>query len=175
MPSIPLDEPDAAQLGLIGNKESLPSQHVLKRLDRHNRYWICDSAHIIATWANDGKGWMLKTTAGMISAARNQDQVPNQGNFVLVELKMTSGDEGLRLRGIATYQLPSRWALPAIIEGDDRICEKITGYGSLTKEQKSVIRLALREQFMHEIWEGATKVLEYLHNADYHTHIVENA
>src|SRR3989304_8764101 len=78
IPSLPLEEPDATQFGLIGNKQSLPSQHLLKKLDRNNRYWICDHAHVIATWANDGKGWMLKTTSGMINAMRNREKVPNQ-------------------------------------------------------------------------------------------------
>src|SRR3972149_4924976 len=155
--SIPLDESDPARFGL-GSKKGLPSQHVLKKLDRNNRYWICDHAHVIATWANGGKGWMLKTTSGMISASRNRDKVPNQGNFVFVELKMAPPETGMKLQGITTYQLSNRWALPSITEGDDRICGKITGYGSLTKPQKCVIRLAIREQFMHEIWEDATKV-----------------
>lgn len=62
LPSIPIDEPDPGQPGLLGNKIRLPSQHLLDRLDRNNRYWICDSAHVIATWANDGKGWLLKQT-----------------------------------------------------------------------------------------------------------------
>jgi hypothetical protein len=172
MPSLPVDEPDPAQFGLLGSKKALPSQHVLKKLDRHNRYWVCDHSHIVAAWAADGKGWMLKTTSGMISAMRNREKVPNQGNFVLVELKIAPAEEGMKLTGITTYQLPNRWALPAIIEGDDQICKKVTGYGTLTKPQKCVIRLAIREQFMHEIWEGATKVLEYLNNADFHTHSV---
>ncbi|HEY4759545.1 MAG TPA: hypothetical protein VIH42_03095 [Thermoguttaceae bacterium] len=172
--SIPLDESDPARFGL-GSKKGLPSQHVLKKLDRNNRYWICDHAHIIATWANDGKGWMLKTNSGMINAMRNREKVPNQGNFVLVELKIDAAEAGMKLRGITTYNLPARWALPAITEGDNQICNKITGYGTLTKEQKGVIRLAIRDQFMHEIWEGAAKVLEYLNNADAHTHSVAEA
>jgi hypothetical protein len=47
--------------------------------------------------------------------------------------------------------------------------------GTLSKEQKGVIRLALKEHFMYEIWEGATKVLEFLNSPDAHTHSVENS
>jgi hypothetical protein len=174
MPSIPVEEPDSSQFGLIGNKQRLQS-HVLERLNRHNRYWICDSAHVLATWANDGKGWLLKTNLGMVSASRNREKVPCEGNYVLVELKMETPAEGMKLRGITAYKLPLRWALPAIAEGDDAICAKIAGYGTLSKEVKGVIRLALKEHFMYEIWEGATKVLEFLNSPDAHTHSVENS
>jgi hypothetical protein len=172
-PSIPVDEPDPAQFGLIGNKQRLHS-HVLERLDRHSRYWICDSTHVVATWTNDGKGWLLKTNAGMVSAARNREKVPCEGNFALIELKMGTTEEGLKLKGITAFKIPQRWAVPAIAEGDDAICAKITGYGTLSKDQKAVIRLAMREYFMYEVWEGATKVLEFLNNTDFHTHHAEN-
>jgi hypothetical protein len=175
LPSIPMEEPAAEHPGLLGSKQRLPSQHLLDRLNRHNRYWICDSTHVAAVWANDGKGWLLKTNAGMVSASRNREQVPCEGNFVLVELKMGTVEEGMKLQGITAYKLPHRWALPTIAESDDAICGKVAGYGILTREQKGVIRLALKEHFMYEIWEGATKVLEFLSNADAHTHSVENS
>jgi hypothetical protein len=174
MPSIPIEEPNPSQLGLIGNKQRLLS-HVLEKLNRHYRYWICNSTHVIATWAYDGKGWMLKTNAGMVSASRNREKVPCEGSFTLVELKMEPTPEGTKLQGITAYKLPMRWALPAIAESDDAICAKVTGYGTLTKEQKGVIRLALKEHFMYEIWEGATKVLEFLNNPDAHSHGTENS
>jgi hypothetical protein len=173
LPSIPVDEPDPAQFGLIGAKQSLKS-HFLDRLNRHYRYWICNSTHIIATWAHDGKGWQLKTNAGMVSASRNREKIPCEGNFVLIELKMETIEEGMKLRGITTYKIPQRWALPTIAEGDDALCHKITGFGTLSREQKSVIRLALKEYFMYEIWEGATKVLEFLNSSDAHAHGVES-
>ena len=174
LPSVPVEEPHPAQFGLIGNKQRLQS-HVLERLNRHNRYWICDSNHVIATWANDGKGWLIKSNTGMVSASRYREKVPCEGNFVLVELKMQTAAEGMKLQGITAYKLPLRWAIPAIAEGDDAICAKIAGFGTLSKEVKSVIRLALKEHFMYEIWEHATKVLEFLNSPDFHTHSVEDA
>lgn len=173
-PSIPVEEPQPNQLGLVGNKQRLQS-HALTRLNKRYRYWICDSSHVIATWTNDGRSWQLKTNAGMVSAARNREKIPCEGNFVLIELEMATGEQGMKLQGITAYKVPPRWALPTIAEGDDIICTKITGYGTLTKDQKSVIRLALKEHFMYEVWEGATKVLEFLNNADAHTHNVENS
>jgi hypothetical protein len=100
---------------------------------------------------------------------------PDSSQFGLVGNKQETPAEGMKLKGITAYKLPLRWALPAIAESDDAICAKIAGYGTLSKEVKGVIRLALKEHFMYEIWEGATKVLEFLNSPDAHTHGVENS
>jgi hypothetical protein len=173
LPSMPLDEPSADAAHLVANKERLPATIHLERLDRHNRYLICDRAHVFAAWANDGKGWMLKTLSGMIPVSRNSEKLPKEGTFTLVELKLHNTDEGLRLVGLMAYHLEKRWALTALAEGDDVICHKIADKGSLSKEQKNVLRLALRDMFMPEVWQHAAAVLEFLGNADYHSHGVE--
>ena len=54
-------------------------------------------------------------------------------------------------------------------QGDDRLSSKITGPGSLNRDQKNAVRQALKEQFMRPVWEEAAEVLEYLANADYHS------
>ena len=136
LPPVPVEEPHPAQFGLVGNKQRLQT-HVLERLNRHNRYWVCDSAHVIATWANDGKGWQLKTNAGMVSASRNREKVPCEGNFVLVELKMETPAEGMKLVGIGAYKLPLRWALPAIAESDDAICARSPGTARCRKKSRA--------------------------------------
>ena len=80
--------------------------------------------------------------------------------------------EGKRLTGLGIYQLATRWALTVLDQGDDPIVGKIIGPGSLNRDQKNAVRQALRDQFMRQVWEGAAAVLEYLGNADYHSHNV---
>ncbi|MCC6124134.1 MAG: hypothetical protein IT426_04185 [Pirellulales bacterium] len=169
LPSIPLEEPDANLPHLLGNKVQLANTRPIERLDRNFRYLICDRAAIVAAWANDGNGWMLKTHAGMVPAARNPEKLPSQGDFKLVELKLESRAAGLHLLGLSVYQLAPRWALTVLDEGDDRICERVTGRGALGREQKFAVRRTLRENFMPEVWEHARNVLDYLANADYHS------
>jgi hypothetical protein len=173
LPSVPLDEPPAGVPHLVGNKSRLPTTIHLEKLDRQNRYLICDRTSVVAAWANDGKGWMLKTTSGMIPLSRNADRLPKEGEFLLVELRLQNTDDGLRLVGLMTYQLAHRWALTCLPEGDDVICQRITGKGALTKEQKNMLRLAIRDQFMPDVWQHASAVFEFLGNADYHSHGVE--
>jgi hypothetical protein len=153
----------------VASEEHLPSLHVPERLNRDNHYLICDKEHLVATWENNGHGWMLKTGAGFISAKRNHEKLPAQGDFKLVELKFTLLPEGKRLSGLRAYQLAPRWALTTLDQGDDLVIEKIVHLGLLNRDQKNVVRQALRDQFMREVWEHAAAVLEYLGNTDYHS------
>lgn len=153
----------------VAEKDAIEDKHLPQRLNRQHRYVICDKAHLFATWENNGNGWMLWTTAGAVSAIRNPDQLPKQGNFVLVELKTDMTDEGLRLTGLTAYQLATNWALTCLSRGDDAIVGKITDFGSLNRDQKHVVRQAIRDQFMPDVWARSTDVQEYLANADYHS------
>ena len=142
---------------------------VPSRLDALSRYWICDQSKLVAAWKNDGQGWMLKTRAGMVSAKRNRDMLPNRGNFKLVELRLVETEQGHRLQGITSYQLATSWALTSLNLGDHAILSKVTGPGSLSKEQKAVLRLEIRDQLMHDVWKDAENVLQYLSDTDYHS------
>jgi hypothetical protein len=134
-----------------------------------NRYLICDSSKVIAAWENNGHGWRIKTDHGFVSAARNRDKIPGEGDFKLVELRMARAGEDLRLRGMRIFQLARRWALTALARGDDSICKSITGAGSLLRAQKDSVRQHLGEQYMRALWGDATEVLDYLANDDYHS------
>ncbi|MDY0167021.1 MAG: hypothetical protein RBS80_10785 [Thermoguttaceae bacterium] len=151
------------------SQTKLPTLEAPERLDRQNRYLICDKSKLVATWKNDGHGWMLKTGFGMISAARNHEQLPAQGDFRLVELKIDMTDDGLRLHGLAVYQLAPRWALTKLDKGDDQIVSSIASAGWLNRDQKNVVRTFIKDQFMREVWEHADEVLDYLGNTDYHS------
>jgi hypothetical protein len=142
----------------------------LERLHRRHRYLILGATQLIAAWENDGHGWMLKTPGGLVSATRNRDQLLPEGDFKLVELKLDTTDQGLRLRGLAVYQLAHRWALANLIKGDDAILTAVTGLGGLKREQKLVVRQVLGEHFMREVWQDSHRVLDYLSSTDFHSH-----
>jgi hypothetical protein len=147
----------------------LPQPDVPKRLDRSSQYLICDRSKLVATWKDDGQGWLLKTNTGLVSAVRNADQLPNQGDFKLVELRLDRTEAGIRLTGVRSYQLAQRWALTTLDKGDDKIVSKITGPGWLNRDQKNVVRQAIKDHLMREVWAKAENVLEYLGNTDYHS------
>lgn len=145
----------------------------LERLVRTHRYLVCDRTRLVATWENDGQGWLLKTNAGLVNAVRNRDQIPTQGDFKLIELKLEHEPSGVQLRGLCTYQLSKNYALANLARGDDPIVRTITGFGSLNRDQKNMVRQVLRERFMREVWEQAQAIIDYLGNNDFHTHAVD--
>jgi len=161
-----------AEAGPTGGTQQAAMGHVdaPRRLGRLNRYLICDSLRVIAAWENNGQGWRLRTDHGYVSAVRNPEEIPNQGDFKLVELRMVMLGDDLRLRGIQVYQLTRHWALLPLKRGDDFICKSIAGPGSLVRAQKDAIRQQLQENFMRTLWGDATEVLDYLANDDYHSH-----
>ncbi len=140
-----------------------------ERLNRTSHYLICGKTKMVARWERNGRGWMLFTKGGAVSAARNQDQIPHQGDFQLVELHFRSDDQGTRMDGLHCYRLASRWALNSMVESEDAILAKITGPGALDRTQKELVRQAIKDRFMRPIWGAATDVLEFLGNTDYHS------
>ena len=164
----PTEDASAGPVYDLG-QPGLPALDVPRRLQRRNQYLICDRSKLVATWKDDGQGWMLKTSAGLVPAVRNSDQLPNQGDFQLVELRLDRTDAGVRLGGIRSYQLAQRWALTSLDKGDDKVVAKITAPGCLNREQKNVVRQAIKDHFMRELWADADNVLEFLANTDYHS------
>jgi len=156
-------------------QEAIPRRMVPDRLDRGSRYFICDRTHVIATWQNDGHGWMIWGDAGFVRAFRNADKIPNQGDFKLVELRLFVEAERLRIRGLRVLQLAPRWALVHLARGDDAILKSVTGPAALLREQKNAIREHIKDQFTHEVWDEAPAVRQYLSNADFHSSEVAEA
>jgi hypothetical protein len=162
-----LDEPPPDQQVPVVTVGHLPHVAMPGRLNRQSRYLICDRTSVVATWQHNGQGWQLKTRGGYVSAARNPENLPAQGNHTLVELVLAATDEGPRLQGIRCFKLAEHWALIALAQGDDRICSRITGPGVLGREQKVAIRTYLAETLMREIWQDAREVMDYLANSEY--------
>ena len=132
-----------------------------------NKYVICDRQRIIAVW--EGDGWQLKTPAGLVSAKRDTEQIPSQGVFRLIELRVTRTPDAMFVTGIVCHELVPRWALPAIARGDNQILEKIVGPAGLTRDQKQMVRRYLQETFMPEVWRDSEAITEFLASADQHT------
>jgi hypothetical protein len=168
---VPGDAAASAEVIAI-SEEHLPFFHRPERLNRESYYLICNRTSLVATWENNGNGWMLKTVSGFIPAKRNRDQLPNQGEFQLIELKFATLPQGRRLTGLNFYQLAARWALNSLDQGDDPVLERIAGPGRLNKDQKNVVRQTLRDHFMRPLWQDAAAVLEYLGNDDHQSHSV---
>jgi len=153
----------------VDRTAKLPIYQPPERLPRLDRYLICDRTRVVATWQDNGEGWMIRGDFGFVNAHRNQDKLPSQGDFKLVQMRMVVEEGRLRLRGLQVFQLAPRWALRNLARGDDAILKAVTGPGCLLREQKTAVRQQIKEQFMQQVWEDSRAVLEYLANTDYHS------
>jgi hypothetical protein len=148
-------------------EDAIRTVEIPDRLVRSNVYLVCDKSTIYAVWENNGQGWQIKSGMGFVSARHNSDDLPLEGDFQLIELKMKPTQAGLRLVGLMSYQLAPRYALLALAKGDDDILSKIVGPGRLTRDQKAAIKLFILNKFMHPVWEEAREVLDFLASPDY--------
>lgn len=139
------------------------------KLERSNKYLVADHNRILATWGDNGQGWLVKTVDGIIQAKRSTEGFPSQGTFVLVELRMNPSDTGRRLAGALTFRLASHWALQALARADNAILQKIVGPGALGKQQKAAVLTHLRQTLMPDMWHDSQAVVDYLTNTDYHS------
>ena len=147
----------------------LPKVEAPERLAWQNRYLICTPEKLFSAWESNGHGWMLKTTGGFIRASRNQELLPSQGDFMLIELRIATSDGQHRLSGIRSYRLAARWALVSLGREENEILSKIVGPGALNRSQKEAVKQYLRETLMAEIWHESQEILDYLGNTDYHS------
>jgi len=157
----------AASANIIAIQEGLPRYDGPRELVRTHRYLICNRTSVFAVWS-DGSGWMLKTSAGPVSAARNPEMLPSEGSFVLVELAMDRRDQqGLHLRGVQCHKLANRYALGTLEQEEHKILEKVVGRGALNREQKLAVLRYVKESFMPEVWQDSQDVRDFLTNNDY--------
>lgn len=158
--------PPATTVG-APTEEAICPVDIPDKLVRSNVYLICDKNSVYAMWENNGRGWQIKGAMGFVSARQNSDELPLEGDFQLIELKMRPVEGGFRLVGLMSYQLAPRYALLALAKGDEDILSKIVGPGRLTRDQKAAIKLFILNKFMHPVWQDARAVLDFLSSADY--------
>jgi hypothetical protein len=133
--------------------ENLP-----KQLNFRNHYLIVGSDRIIATWET-GKGWQVNVGNGFASAKRNFSAIPDQGNFVLVELVIASTGIPASLH---VFNISIRGALTSLFRDESEILHKVDGVGKLSKNQKNLLLNHLRQHFMYEVLAEAREVVTFL-------------
>lgn len=136
------------------------------RFERRNRYLVCDKTRVMAQWENNGQGWMFKTKAGLASVARHRDQLPNKGDFRLIEIKLEDTEAGYRLTQIVVYRLAAFDALLNLCRGDDAIFTSVVEPSSLNKAQKLSVWESLRQQLIPDVWERSAEAMKCLSSDD---------
>ena len=135
------------------------------KLNFLHKYLIFSPDRLIAVWESR-QGWTVNVGSGFLPAKRNPDSIPDQGNFVLVELLVDNTSDGHRLTGLDFYKISARGALSALTRNDDEVLTKIEARCSLSKAQKAILSSFLRSEYMFDFLSQAGGILDYLANED---------
>lgn len=148
----------AAQKPSSQGERSFDPGELPRVLGKLNHYLVCDHKDVVARWENDGRGWLVHLKDGFVRAATVENQIPQFGNFILVEVGVERRDDGLHLKNITTWQLRRQYSLTKIAKGDDAILETIIDYAELNDRQRSHVKNLVKSKFLPQLW-GEMEVL----------------
>ncbi|MBR5709677.1 MAG: hypothetical protein IKX40_02885 [Thermoguttaceae bacterium] len=135
-------------------------------------YFLVGAENLVGQWKLE-TGWQVKGTQGLLPAKTNAQLIPASGKFVLIEALCELTDQGKKLKKLTIYKLGPSDAAKRIAGEPTAILALITGYGTMTKNQKNSVLAAIKNVFMREIWGGAEKIREFLLGFDSHTSTIE--
>lgn len=135
-------------------------------------YFLVGAENLVGQWKLD-TGWQVKGTQGLLPAKANAQLIPASGKFLLIEALCEQTDQGKKLKKLTIYKLGPSDAAKRIAGEPTAILALITGYGTLTKNQKNAVLAAIKNVFMREIWGGAEKIREFLLGFDSHSSTIE--
>lgn len=139
-----------------------------KRLDAQCRYFILDAERLVGYWQMT-TGWQVNDGVKLVSARRNSQAIPKQGDFRFLELQLGEQDGEFRVLRIRIFQLARQYSVTKIALEENDVLTTITTQSGLTRSQKNVLLQSLKAHFMRGMWADSPAIYEYLLNDDYHS------
>ena len=168
----PASETDVSTNGAPTAEQGITSIPKLGKFNPNAVYFLVGAENLVGQWKLD-TGWQVKGTQGLRPAKANAQLIPASGKFLLIEALCEQTDQGKKLKKLTIYKLGPSDAAKRISGEPTAILALITGYGTLTKNQKNAVLAAIKNVFMREIWGGAEKIREFLLGFDSHTSTIE--
>ena len=144
-----------------------PVEHP-KRLDPQFRYVILSSERMIAYWQMS-TGWQVSDGSRLVSAKRNSQLLPKQGDFRFIEMQFGDVDGEFRITKLRIFQLASQYSVSKIAGDEGEVLSTITRAAGLTRSQKGALLQGLKAHFMRSVWADSPAIYEYLFNEDFHS------
>ncbi|MDO4424645.1 MAG: hypothetical protein Q4D17_02630 [Planctomycetia bacterium] len=139
-----------------------------KRLEPQFRYLILDQERLLAVWQMEN-GWQVNDGSRLISAKRNAQILPKQGDFRFLELQLGTVDEEFRITKMRIFQLARQYSVSKIALDENEVLSTIIGAASLTRSQKSTLLQGLKKYFMRSVWADSPAIYDFLLNDDFHS------
>ena len=168
----PVSETDVSTEGAPAAEQGIASIPKLGKFNPNAVYFLVGAENLVGQWKLEN-GWQVKGTQGLLPAKTNAQLIPASGKFILVEALCELTDQGKKLKKLTIYKLGPSDAAKRIAGEPAAVLALITGYGTMTKNQKNAVLAAIKNVFMREIWGGAEKIREFLLGFDSHTSTIE--
>ncbi|MCR5163003.1 MAG: hypothetical protein K6C40_03200 [Thermoguttaceae bacterium] len=139
-----------------------------KRLNPQFRYVILNSEKMIAYWQMT-TGWQINDGMRLVSAKRNAQLLPKQGDFRFIEMQFGEVDGEFRITKLRIFQLASQYSVSKIAGDEGEVLSTITRAAGLTRSQKGALLQGLKAHFMRSVWADSPAIYEYLFNEDFHS------
>ncbi len=123
-----------------------------RNLGKINHYMVVDHKDVVARWESDGRGWMVHLKDGFTRASGVENQIPQFGNFILIEVGVERRADGLHMKNITPWQLRRQYSLSKIAKGDDAILETIIDYALLSDRQRKHVKELIKTKFLPHMW-----------------------
>lgn len=164
--SVPNPENESDQ-SLNSENRIHPVEHP-KRLVPGFRYLILDSERLLAVWQLE-TGWQVNDGSRLVSAKRNAQILPKQGDFRFIELQLGSVNDEFLVTKLRIFQLARQYSVSKIAQDENEVLSTISGASSLTRSQKNALFQGLKKYFMRSVWADSPAVYDFLLNEDFHS------
>lgn len=153
---------------IVPEEETIHPVDHPKRLDPQFRYVILNSEKMIAYWQMS-TGWQVSDGSRLVSAKRNSQLLPKQGDFRFIEMQFGDVDGEFRITKLRIFQLASQYSVSKIAGDEGEVLSTITRAAGLTRSQKGALLQGLKAHFMRGVWADSPAIYEYLFNEDFHS------
>lgn len=150
-PTVNVTNPSIPAPSQTGERIFAPGE-LPRNLGKINHYMVVDHKDVVARWENDGRGWMVHLKDGFTRASTVENQIPQFGNFILIEVGVERRADGLHLKNITPWQLRRQYSLSKIAKGDDAILETIIDYAVLSDRQRKHVKDLIKTKFLPHMW-----------------------
>ncbi|MDR0520941.1 MAG: hypothetical protein LBH00_03700 [Planctomycetaceae bacterium] len=127
------------------------------QLEYQNRYFILGQDRVIAAW-DVSKGWTVNVGSGFAPVRTNAAAIPDQGEFVFIEMVMESGVP----KKLNFSKISGRGALTVLYRDANAVLGKLEGETDLSDTQKETFIRHLYSTFMHSVLEQAPEIMQSL-------------
>ena len=99
---------------------------------------------------------MIRIKDGFVKAVQNPKQIPSMGNYIFIEIEISSDGSRQQLTGVHGFSLPGDFVLNKLTKkNESTILEGVAGTAELNDRQRALVRQRINAKYLPNIWDDA--------------------